>query len=135
MKICTCHFAVAGFCDAEGTEFVPPSDLPPELVEPVTLFWPETEAGILVTVLCPGSDNIATRECISGGVWLEPNTSACVIDGVLYVMIHYFLPVCIVSILCQLLWQSCLVSIPFTTFPIATPDNTVEPLLVATIGG
>lgn len=73
--------AVSGFCDAESTELLPPSDLPPELVEPTSVLWPETEAGVSVTVPCPAGNASAFRQCGSQGAWLEPNTTACEIDS------------------------------------------------------
>ena len=46
--------------------------------EGAALLWPETVVGMVATVPCPTMTGFATRSCDSAGLWLHPDTSACV---------------------------------------------------------
>ena len=56
----------SGFCDISETMY-----------NDETYTWPEIEAGGIVRLPCIFSSDVATRQCGSDRVWLQPNNSLC----------------------------------------------------------
>lgn len=59
-------YAENGFCD---------SDI--DTLGGTSITWPETPAGMTVSLSCPTTNGSATRQCNDQRVWLQPDTSAC----------------------------------------------------------
>ena len=48
-------------------------------VDDSVLVWPESVVGSVVTLTCPATEGIASRQCSSEGEWLDPDISECVL--------------------------------------------------------